>query len=111
MYVSVKQISVARENDEAAMAMKSTVVSPGPVYLPDDRCFGHGPHGIGPEYTLRPSHRFPREERNTRQSEFPGPRYMLPRGLGKQVESTKRSFTVGKFSESEIVRMDIGQEV
>ena len=85
--------------------------SPGPVYKPDDAWFGKGPHGIGPEYSMRASHRFPLNERNTKQVFFPGPKYMMPKGLGRQAESTKRSFNAGKFSNCPRHTMDPGPEV
>jgi len=84
--------------------------SPGPVYKPDDAWFGKGPHGIGPEYSMRASHRFPLNERNTKQVLFPGPKYMMPKGLGRQAESTKRSFNTGKFSNCPRHTMDPGPE-
>jgi len=77
---------------------KLTISSPGPVYNPDDWWFGSGPHGIGPEYSLRASHRAPLEMRATKQVIFPGPQYKIPTCLGVQYESTKRSFGAGKIS-------------
>lgn len=87
---------------------KLTISSPGPVYAPDDRWFGKGPHGIGPEFTLRPSHRASFEDRVTKQVIFPGPQYSIPTGLGVQHESTKRSFGAGKISRCPRKTMDPG---
>ena len=58
----------------------------------------HGPHGTGVEFSMRPSHRFPRESMNTTQADRPGPKYPLPSGLGLQVESTKVSLNGGVIS-------------
>ena len=86
--------------DSSTEGLGKNDLSPGPIYLPKDDWFGPGPHGIGPEFTMRPSHRVSIIDKKTTQAERPGPKYMLPNGLGKQVESTKRSFNVGKFSNS-----------
>ena len=72
--------------------------SPGPVYYPNLAFFGDGPHGTGVEFSMRPSHRFPRESMNTTQADRPGPKYTLPSGLGLQVESTKVSLNGGVIS-------------
>ena len=75
-----------------------TGVSPGPVYYPNLAFFGVGPHGTGPEFGMRTSFRVAKEEQKTTQADRPGPKYMLPNGLGKQVESTKRSLNAGQIS-------------
>jgi hypothetical protein len=89
---------------------KLTIASPGPIYRPDDVFLGPGPHGIGPEYSLRPSHRAPREQRATKIAENPGPIYMVPTCLGVQWESTKRSFGAGKISQCPRKTMDPGPD-
>jgi len=73
--------------------------SPGPIYYPSMKGFGSGPKGKGSEFSIRPSHRFSRDEMRTTQAERPGPKYMLPPALGVQWESTKRSFQGGKISQ------------
>ena len=82
--------------------MASTAVSPGPAYLPESRHFpgATGPKGMGVEFSISPSFRYPTEEMKTTQAEKPGPKYDLPSGLGKQYESTKRSFGAGKISQA-----------
>ena len=72
--------------------------SPGPVYYPNLIHLGTGPHGKGQEYGMGASFRFKKEEMCTTQAERPGPKYMLPSGLGVQVESHMRSFGAGKIS-------------
>jgi len=78
----------------AEKGQKFTIVSPGPVYLPEYEC----KVTRSPEYTMRVSHRYSVDQRNTKQILFPGPKYTMPNGLGRQPESTKRSYTLGKFS-------------
>ena len=89
---------------------KLTVASPGPIYRPDDKYLGPGPHGIGKEYSLSPSHRFPISERNTKQVFFPGPEYTIPTALGPQAESTKRSYGAGKISMCPRKTIDTGPD-
>ena len=72
--------------------------SPGPIYYPKLVFFGAGPNGKGFEYGMRASHRAPIESKHTTQAERPGPKYMLPSGLGNQKESTKRSQNSGNIS-------------
>lgn len=74
--------------------------SPGPIYKYSMNFLSEGESGMGPEYSIRPSFRAPYADKKTTQADRPGPKYNMPNGLGKQVESTKRSFNVGKFSES-----------
>ena len=96
--------SSARARDMASRASSrggealDTGVSPGPVYYPNLAFFGVGPHGTGPEFGMRTSFRVAKEEQKTTQADRPGPKYMLPNGLGKQVESTKRSLNAGQIS-------------
>ena len=75
--------------------------SPGPKYYPKLQHLGLGPSGKGAEYSLRPSHRFPITEKKTKTDEWPGPKYMVPGGNGKQFISTMRSYNGGKISNSE----------
>lgn len=75
------------------------ISSPGPVYYPNLKNYGAGPKGKGVEFSMRPSHRYSKDEMNTTQADRPGPKYMLPPSLGVQWESTKRSFQAGKISQ------------
>ena len=79
--------------------LSSVGASPGPIYYPDLKMKGTGPEGKGEMYSMRPSHRFSKDQMNTTQLERPGPKYMLPPSLGVQFESTKRSFGAGKISQ------------
>jgi hypothetical protein len=115
--VAVSPLAAAADRTAASASKMSSTsafgkpnASPGPIYYPDDRSFGHGPHGVGPEFSILGSHRAPIEERLTKQVVYPGPQYMLPDGLGRQVISTFRSFNVGKFSEAPRKTMDPGPE-
>ncbi len=57
---------------------------------------------------MRPSHRAAVAEKKTTQMERPGPKYVLPTGLGGQVESTKRSANSGRFSECPRKTIELG---
>ena len=76
--------------------------SPGPKYYPDPRGFGKGPHGIGHEYSMMGGFRKPRSEKrgSNEREDAPGPKYSIPDGFDKQVESAFPSRQSGKFSES-----------
>ena len=76
--------------------------SPGPKYYPDPRGFGKGPHGIGQEYSMMGGFRKPRSEKrgSNEREDAPGPKYSIPDGFDKQVESAFPSRQSGKFSES-----------
>lgn len=89
---------------------KVNTPSPGPVYMLDSKYFGSGPNGRGSEFGVQGSHRYPISERMTMFSNPPGPQYDIPTGLGKQVESTKRSFGAGKISQCPRKTMDAGPE-
>jgi len=84
--------------------------SPGPIYYPDLASFSYGPHGLGAEYSIRGSFRVPIEEKHTTQNERPGPKYSLPQSIGKQYESTKRSFNAGKISTAPRITVDYGPD-
>jgi hypothetical protein len=91
-------------------AFSATSNSPGPVYYPNLAFIGEGPLGTGPLYSMRASHRVSQADCRTTQSERPGPKYMLPTGLGKQWESTKRSLGAGKISQAPRKTVDTGPE-
>ena len=78
------------------------------MYYPKSVWFGQGPRGMGEEYSMRPSHRAAVAEKKTTQMERPGPKYVLPTGLGGQVESTKRSANSGRFSECPRKTIELG---
>jgi len=84
-------------------------LSPGPIYYPDLAAFGEGPHGTGVEYSMRGSYRVPEEEKKTTQAERPGPKYMLPPTIGRQVESTKRSQQAGLMSQCPRHTIDVSK--
>ena len=77
---------------------KEAPISPGPVYYPNLAFIGNGPNGKGVEYGMRGSYRVSIEEKKTTQAERPGPKYMLPSGLGRQYDSTKESLAGGAMA-------------
>lgn len=82
--------------------------SPGPCYYPSLKTMGTGPGGKGPAYTMGSSHRVPLEKKCTTMPAggiSPGPKYMAPQSVGRQTESTKRSYNAGNFSRSERVTL------
>lgn len=65
-------------------------------------------NGKGPEFSMRPSHRYSlRDKCRINKDEGPGPIYMPPEALGKQVDSTKRSFNAGNFNRSDRVTLSL----
>ena len=85
--------------------------SPGPVYYPMARAFGHGPTGKGPVFTLGARYySSPRSERKTRAEDPVGPQYEIPSSLSKQVESHRTSHNAGKFNASERKTFESGPD-
>lgn len=99
----------SRASSRGGENLEEGPLSPGPIYYPKSAAFGDGPTGKGVEYSMRPSHRVPAESMHTTQATKPGPKYMLPTTLGRQVESTKRSQIAGLMSQCPRKTIDVSK--
>ena len=88
---------------EDGLIGRMTPQSSGPKYLPNMKMQGTGPGGRGPVQTMagRTFSKSPSEDNLTHLVDLPKGRfYSLPASVGKQLDSTKRSYNGGRFSNS-----------